>query len=151
MNVDVVIDKIKEATERVKMMNKNISAYVKFNFPIEGVGEDLLEKLLKSSVDPELMKEIGQCKWDKKTLALSTPNDAEKANKMKLKEAAWYQKDYGVKLCTGGKKPWQKGEIIAPENVFTYGDERTYRTLVERVETYAGSPGVLMTMTMKLA
>ena len=45
---------------------------------------------------------------------------------MKLEEAAWYQKDYGVKLSTGGKKPWQKEEIMAPENVFTLGDKRTY-------------------------
>jgi hypothetical protein len=46
-----------------------------------------------------------------------------------------------VKLSSGGKKPWQKEEIMAPENVFTLGDERTYTTLDERVGTYAGSPG----------
>jgi hypothetical protein len=141
MNVDVVIGKTKEATDRVEMMNKNIAAYVHFNFPIEGVGEDLIERLLKISVDPELIKDIGKCKWDKKKLALTTPKDAEEANKKKLEEAAWYQKDYGVKLSTGGKKPWQKEEIMAPENVFTLGDDHTYKTLDERVGTYAGSPG----------
>ena len=141
MNVDVVIGKTKEATDRVEMMNKNIAAYVKFNFPIEGVGEELIERLLKISVDPELIKEIGKCKWDKKKLALITPKDAEEANKKKLEEAAWYQKDYGVKLSTGGKKPWQKEEIMAPEKVFTLGDKRTYTTLYGRVGIYSGSPG----------
>ena len=103
--MDVVIGKTKAATDRAGMMNKNITAYVKFNFPIEGVGKDRIEKLLKISVDPELIKEIEQCKWDKKKLALTTPKDTEEANKMKLEESAWYQKDYGVKVSTGGKKP----------------------------------------------
>ena len=59
MNVDVVIGKNKETTDRVEMMNKNIAAYVKFHLPIKGVGEELNENLLKISVDPELIKEIG--------------------------------------------------------------------------------------------
>ena len=46
-----------------------------------------------------------------------------------------------MKLSTGGKKPWKKEEIVAPDNVFTLGDERTYTTLDERVGTYTGSPG----------
>ena len=56
---------------------------------------------------------------------------------MKLEEAAWYQKDDKVKLSTGGKQPWQKEEIVAPENVFTLGDKHTYTTLYEQVGTYA--------------
>ena len=78
------------------------------------MGKELIENLLKISVDPELIKEIRQCLWDKRKLVLTTRKDAEKANKMKPKEAVWYQKDYGVKLSTGGKNPWQKEEIIAP-------------------------------------
>ena len=46
VNVDVVIGKTKEAIDRVKTMNKNIAAYVKFHFPIEGVNEGLTENLL---------------------------------------------------------------------------------------------------------
>ena len=39
MNVDVVIGKTKEATDRVEMTNKDIATYVKFHFPIEGDGQ----------------------------------------------------------------------------------------------------------------
>ena len=66
MNVDAVIGKTKEATDRVEIANKNIAAYVKFHFPIEGVGGELSENLLTISVGPELIKETGQCSSDKK-------------------------------------------------------------------------------------
>ena len=74
-------------------------------------------------------------------MAITTPKNTEKANKMRLEEASWYQKDYGLKLFTGGKKPWQKEAIMAPKNMLTLGGERTYTTLDEQVGTYAGSPG----------
>ena len=109
MNVDVAIGKTKEATDRAEMTNKNIAAYVKFNVPIEGVGEELIENLLKISVDPELIKEIGQCSWDKRKLTLTTPKDAEGANRMKLEEAAWYQKDYGGQVIHMGQEALAKG------------------------------------------
>ena len=129
MNVDVVIGKTKEATDRVEMMNNNIVAYVKFNFLIKGAGQDLIEKLLKISVDPELIKEIGQYKWDTNKLALTTPKDAEEANKIKLEEAAWYQKNYGGKLSAVGQEALAKGgDCGAGECVHVGGQAHLHNT-----------------------
>ena len=55
INVDVTVGKTKEAIDRVDMMNKNIAAYVKFYFLVEGVSEGLIIALLKTPVGPGLI------------------------------------------------------------------------------------------------
>ena len=73
-----------------------------------------------------------------------TPKDIEDAEKRKLEDAAWYQKDYGVKNSNGSKKYNKEDKLLAPENLFTLGDDHTYTTLNDRSGTYAGSPGAAM-------
>ena len=114
MNVDVVVGKTEEAIACANMLNKNIAAYLMYNFPIKEVGKDFIKRLLRVSVDPELIKDIGDCTWDKKTSVLTTPKDIEDAGKRKLEDAAWYQKDYGVKNSNGSKKYNKKEKLLAP-------------------------------------
>ena len=52
MNVDFVVGKAEEAVTCVNMFNKNIAAYLTFNFPIKEADEDFITRLLKVSVDP---------------------------------------------------------------------------------------------------
>ena len=132
MNVDVVVGKTEEAIACVNMFNKNISAYLMFNFPIKGVGKEFIKRLLRVSVDPEIIKGIGDCTWDKKTRVLTTPKDIEDSGKNKLEDAAWYQKDYGVKNSNGSKKYNKEEKLLAPENIYTLVDDHTYTTLNER-------------------
>ena len=40
----------------------------------------------------------------------------------------------------GSKKYNEKEKLLAPENLYTLGDDHTYTTLNERLGTYAGSP-----------
>ena len=54
MNVDVVVGKTEEAVSCVDMINKNIAAYLTFNFPIKEADKDFITRLLKVSVDPKL-------------------------------------------------------------------------------------------------
>ena len=84
MNVDVVVGKTEEAIACVKMFNNNIAEYLMYNFPIKEVGKEFIKILLRVSVDPELIKDIGDCTWDKKTRVLTTPKDIEDARKRKL-------------------------------------------------------------------
>ena len=84
MNVDVVVGKTEEAVVYVDMFNKNMAAYLTYNFPIKEVGEEFIKRLLWVSVDPELIKGIGDCTWDKKTRVLTTPKYIEDAGKKKL-------------------------------------------------------------------
>ena len=66
------------------MFNKNIAAYLMYNFPIKEVGKDFIKRLLRVSVDPKLIIVIGGCTWDKKTRVLTTPKDNEDSSKKKL-------------------------------------------------------------------
>ena len=75
MNLDVVVGKTEEAIACVNMFNKNIAAYLMYNFPIKEVGKKFIKRLLRVSVDPEVIKDIGNCTWDKKTRLLTTPKD----------------------------------------------------------------------------
>ena len=93
MNLDVVVGKTEEAIAFVDMFNKSIAAYLMYNFPIKKVGKEFIKRLLQVSVDPDLIKGIGDCTCDKKTRVLTTPKDIEDAGKKKLEDAAWYQKD----------------------------------------------------------
>ena len=122
MNVDVVVGKTEEAIACVNMFNYNIAAYLMYNFPIKEVGKDFIKRLMRVSIDPEPIKDIGDCTWDKKTRVLTTPKDIEDAGKRKLEDAAWYQKDYGVKKSNDSKKYNKEEKLLAPENLYTLGD-----------------------------
>ena len=48
------------------------------------MGEEFIRRLLRVLVDPELIKGIGDCTWDKKTRVLTTTKKNEDASKKKL-------------------------------------------------------------------
>ena len=104
MNVDVVVGKTEEAVVCVDMFNKNMAAYLTYNFPIKEVGEEFNERLLRVSVDPKIIKGIRGCTWDKKTRVLTNSKYIEDADKNKLEDAAWYQKDDRFKSSNGSNK-----------------------------------------------
>ena len=114
MNVDVVVSKTEEAVACVNMFNKKITAYLTYNFPIKEVGEEFIKRLLRVSVDPNLIKGIGGYTWYKKTRVLTTPKDIGDAVKKKLEDSDLYQKDYGVKNSNGSKKYNKKDKLLAP-------------------------------------
>ena len=45
----------------MNMFNKNIAAYLMYNFPIKEVCKDFIKRLLRVLVDPELIKGIADC------------------------------------------------------------------------------------------
>ena len=75
---------------------------------------------------------------------LTTPKDIEDAGKKNLEYAAWYKKDYGVNNSNCSKKYNKKEKLLAPGNLYIFGDDHTYTTFNERPGTYAGSPGAAM-------
>ena len=64
--------------------------------------------------------------------------------KKKLENAAWYQKDYGLKNLNGSNKYNKEEKLLAPKNLYTLGDDHTYTTLNDHPGTYAGSLGAAM-------
>ena len=57
-HVDVVIGKMKEATEMVKMMNKNVAAYQSSYLAEAGLPLALIKRLLEVSVDPTMLLDV---------------------------------------------------------------------------------------------
>ena len=52
-----------------------------YNFPIKEVGKEFIKISLRVSVDPEIIKGIGDCTCDKKARVLTTPKYIEDAGK----------------------------------------------------------------------
>ena len=76
VHVDMVIGKTKEATEMVEMMDKNVAAYLSNYLAEAGLPLALIKRLLEVSVDPTMLLDVGNCKWDANTRTLTTPSDA---------------------------------------------------------------------------
>ena len=144
--VDVVIGKTSEAEEMVEMMNKNVAAYLSNYLAEAKLPPALIKRLLEVSVDPTLLLDVGNCKWDSKTRTLTTPNDAENEESLALEKAAWYNNDFGIKmgktLAEEARK--KQSQLMNPEDIYQIDkDDHTYHTLNERAGTYDGSPGAV--------
>ena len=82
-----------------------------------------------------------ECKWDKKTKILTTPDDEENAKAQALEEAAWYKDKFAAhtsgKGTSGGKK-----QFAAPEMLYDLDGAHSVQTLHEWPgKGYADMPG----------
>ena len=59
MNVDVVVGKTEEAIACVDMFNKNIAAYLMYNFPIKGWARNLSRDYCDSRLTQSSLKTLG--------------------------------------------------------------------------------------------
>ena len=59
INVDVVVGKTEEAIACMNMFNKNIAAYLMYNFPIKEVGKSLSRDYCGSRLTRNSLKELG--------------------------------------------------------------------------------------------
>ena len=136
--VDVVVGNTEEERKLIEMMNKNVAAFL-YNI-IRGwnMDEHFTEKLLRATVDPELVDDMDSCHWDVKTNTLRTPKDEENEKQKGIEESAWYNSDYVSQLTKTTKK---KKKFVAQEKVFQLDDEHSFKTLNEKSGTYEGSPG----------
>ena len=50
-------------------------------------------------MDPELVADIDNCKWDAKTQTLRTPKDEENDKQKSIEDSAWYNSDYVAQLA----------------------------------------------------
>jgi hypothetical protein len=143
-HVDVVIGKTKEAEDMVEMMNKNVAAYLSNYLAEAGLPAALIKRLLEVSVDPTMLLDVRNCKWDAKTRTLTTPNDAANEESLALEKAAWYNNDFGMKMGKSLAEEARKkqSQLMNPEDIYQIDqDDHTYHTLNERPGTYDGSPG----------
>ena len=103
--VDVVVGNTEEACKMIEMTNKNVAVFLHHVMPGRNMYEEFIGNLLYATVDPELVADIDNCKWDAKTQTLRTPKDEENDKQKSIEDSAWYNSDYVAQLAkTTGKK-----------------------------------------------
>ena len=100
MSVNVVVGNTSAADDMITNMNKNIATHLTHFLLSTGTGKTFVEGLIKASIDPALIHQVGACTWDAIPLKLATSNDAVNTKKKNIKDAGWYQK----------RLWWQHGE-----------------------------------------
>ena len=150
--VDVVIGKTSEAEEMVEMMNKNVAAYLS-NFLEEAtLPVAPIKPLLKVSVDPSILLDVGNCKQDANTRPLTTPSEAVNTESLALEQAAWYNNNFGVKMgkTLADEAMKKQSQPMNLEDIYKIDqDNHTYQTLNERQGTYNGSTGTMRLELLK--
>jgi hypothetical protein len=94
--VDVAVPNCEEAERMLLMMQKNSAAYLWFYLKEEtNLGEDLIARVIRASMDPILVNGIDKCSWEKEHWIMTTPEDAENEKLKAIEEAAWYNDEFG--------------------------------------------------------
>ena len=79
-SVDAVVGDYEAAERMMGMINKNPAAFFYFYFTtVEKMDEELVKRIVKSTMDPSFTNEVDKCKWDTEKLLLTTPQDEEAA------------------------------------------------------------------------
>jgi hypothetical protein len=138
--VDVVVGDCEESERMVLMINKNPAAFFYFYFTtVEKMDEELVKRIVKSTMDPSFTNEVDQCKWDAEKLLLTTPQDEEAAKVAALEQAAWYKDAFGGNAFDMSKKE-QKKQLGAKELEDLHA-ECSVKTVTKKSGRYEGSPG----------
>jgi hypothetical protein len=138
--VDVVVGECEESERTLLMINKNPAAYFYFYFTTASkMDEDLVKKVIKSTIDPMFTREVDQCKWDAENLVLTTPQDEENEKNAALEQAAWYKDAFGENAFDMCKK--EKKRQIGAEELEDLHADSSVKTISKKPGRYEGSPG----------
>ena len=142
-HVEVVIPNAPEAETMTEMMDKNVVAYLKFYLIQAGMEKGFVNRLLSQTCDPSLLHEAANCKWDRETWVLTTPEDKESEGKVKMDQAKWWKNSFD-EFMLGSKKSKEKQFFADPENMFDLDGEASVKSIHKRPgknKGYEGSPG----------
>jgi hypothetical protein len=138
--VDVVVGECEESERTLLMINKNPAAYFYFYFTtVAKMDEELVKKVVKSTIDPMFSREVDQCKWDVENLVLTTPQDVENEKNAALEQAAWYKDAFGENALDMSKK--EKKRQIGAEELEDLHADSSVKTVTKKPGRYEGSPG----------
>ena len=90
-------------------------------------------------MDPILVNEIAKCKWDKKFMVLTTPEDAELDKQKKMEEAVWYSDIFGENMLDLSKL--EKKTFANKEALEELHCNHSFKPIHQRKGNYVGSPG----------
>eukprot|EP00956_Cyclotella_meneghiniana_P026325 scaffold56619_cov40-Cyclotella_meneghiniana.AAC.2 len=131
MPVDVVIGNWEEAERMMLMINKNPAAYFYYYLQDKAkINGEWLMEVLKGTMDPILVDEIGKCSWDSEKLILTTPQDEENAKLAVMENAARYKDEFGGNVFDMDDK--EKKEFSTKEQMEDLYEEKSYQTVTRK-------------------
>ena len=76
--------------------------------------KNFVMELLKASINPELLHEIGNCTWESKTQTLTTSEDTEDNKAIARENASQYKDKFAVfnQGKTRGKKQYVNPDVL---------------------------------------
>jgi hypothetical protein len=125
-SVSLVYPNIPEGEKLITGLAKQIAAFAWGHFSDQQVDPLFLQNFLKTFVDPQLIHEAPQCKWDSKTQTLLTPTElADNSASGGLEEQGWW-KDVVLQYETQkgqGKRPY-----AVPQALFDLDGAQSVKT-----------------------
>ena len=129
----LVVPNTPEAERMIRMMNKNLPAYLYHTMINYGLPATFVEDLLENSCEATMLASRHRCKWDTATRTLTTDEDNVQAAKdMAFEGAAWFKDELGL---LGRNAARNATRFAAPEVLFNLDDAGSRKTSHDRHKT----------------
>ena len=143
-DVDIVRAKTDEAKYTVEQMNKNIACYLT-NDLVKNKKMPLafVEDLVRTTIEPTLVNEVGDCKWDPVKMSIWTPRDAEMEAANAHENAGFYINIDSLLISGKGKKDAarQNQRKATAQEMQKFNDAGSFATLNVQDDDGAGRRG----------
>jgi hypothetical protein len=138
MPMHLVIPNTPEAEWLIRMMNKNLPAFLSYTLKEQGLPDEFVRELLQRSCKATMLADMHRCKWDAATWILTTEDKLDQAEKTKAFEgAAWFKDEFGLL----GQKARNQKKYAALEALFNLNDTGSRKTIHDRHRAPQGGEG----------
>ena len=110
-------------------MNKHMAAFLRNKLKDEQATIDFINELMRKCIDPALNHSAHECKWDGKTMTVTTPNDAEANNAQAELEAMPFFVNKISEVMAENEKSNSNKKYSDPNALFNLDGERSVKTI----------------------
>ena len=130
--VSVVAPNTSAAESLIYHMNKNFAVILKSILTTQGLTEDTINKLLRTSVCPIHVAQMNNYKYDEKTRTLtSLKDDSQEKLLEEFAKAPWFDKKFNIDVLLNDKKKL-KEDRPPPELLYNLDGDRSLATIHDR-------------------
>ena len=135
-SVSLVYPNTPEGEKLIAGLSKQIAAFTLGHLTDLQVDQQFIQDFLKTYVDPQLIHEAPQCKWDSTNQTLLTPMEiADNSAAGGLEEQGWWK---DVVLQYENQKGQGKRAYAAPQALFNLDGAQSVRTMHEANDNASG-------------
>ena len=120
-NAQVAIPYPPEAEQVLEIMNKHLACYFVNYLKDLKVDDNFIKEIAGRGLDPTLLHEVQECKWDPIKKALLTPEDIV-GEEDKIEEEIWHV-DHVAKFMENNKQSRKNKKYAAPDVLFNLDDK----------------------------